>query len=420
MSTLGETLLTALLVSGLAACCLLLLPATPPRVRLAVAAAGLAAWIAPWGSIRVVLPAPSAAAPSLVEPLGTTAALAPALPPWLDLGFVFGAALAIGVLLFIGDCVALLRHERRWRANSRGGDHLRALLPVELARVPAEIRIVERSAVAAASGFVKPTIWIGDRYSGALLELTLVHEMWHVRARDPLWLALIAVVRRAYWWNPLVGHLARQAVLMIESTCDHRSAANVDKQSYIRELALLLLTGTARTPRLIATAHSASLDVQRLRLLDTALRLRVRDVALLAALGAAGAATAAAAIVERAAPLRAFAAASLETPIDALPATPAGRVLATLLRASNGGDTELLNEMLGAYTPQELPLPLPRDSGEARIVDILHSEPLRIEYLVENPASGRQYVGSIAVGGSTPARITESRIARTASATREP
>jgi hypothetical protein len=232
-----------------------------------------------------------------------------------------------------------------------------------------------------------------------------------VRARDPLWLAAIAAVRRAYWWNPLVGYLARQAVLMIESTCDHRCAADVDKQSYIRELALLLLAGAAPAPRLIATAHAANLDVQRLRLLGTTLLLRTRDIALLAALGAAGATTAAAAIVERAAPAQSAAAPLLEEPHDGLPATPAGRVLGTLLRAANGGDTEVVNDMLGAYTPQELPLPLPGASRESRIVDVLHSEPLRIEYVVESHLNGERYVGAIAVTDSASARIVESRLA---------
>jgi hypothetical protein len=48
MSALGETLVTALLLSGLAACCLVLLPHTP-QIRFGVAVAGLAAWVVPWG-----------------------------------------------------------------------------------------------------------------------------------------------------------------------------------------------------------------------------------------------------------------------------------------------------------------------------------------------------------------------------------
>ena len=56
MSALVESLLTAFALSGLAAGCLVLLPRAPPRLRFAVAAAGLAAWLVPWGSIRIVCP----------------------------------------------------------------------------------------------------------------------------------------------------------------------------------------------------------------------------------------------------------------------------------------------------------------------------------------------------------------------------
>ena len=76
MSAVGETLATALFLSGLAACCLVLLPRTPPQIRFSVAVAGLAAWVVPWGWIHFALPSSSAAAP-LVEWLGTTQAVAP-------------------------------------------------------------------------------------------------------------------------------------------------------------------------------------------------------------------------------------------------------------------------------------------------------------------------------------------------------
>jgi len=78
VSALVETLVTALVLSGLAACCLALLPRTPPQVRFGVAVLGLAVWLVPWGAIRIALPSSSAAAP-LAEWLG--AAQASALLP---------------------------------------------------------------------------------------------------------------------------------------------------------------------------------------------------------------------------------------------------------------------------------------------------------------------------------------------------
>ena len=405
MSALVETFATALVVSTLAACCLALLPRTPPRVRFAIAAAGLAAWVVPWGALHFALPSSSTAAP-LVEWLGAARASPPPAGARLDasaiLSAVVIAAFLIGFVLFVRDCVALRRSLCGWRARSRCGEHLRALLPRELAAVAAEIRIVEGSAVAAASGLRKSTVWLGDRHTDAQRELALVHELWHVRARDPVWVALIAAVRRAYWWNPLVAHLARQAMLMIESTCDHRCAAQLGKSHYMSQLASLLLAGTAPAPRLVATISAANIDVQRLRLLGEPLRLRARDFALVVALAASATAAAAAAVVERSAPLVLGAPAGSE-----LPAPPAGRALASVLRAANAGDSALLAELLGAYTPQELRLPLPHASGDARVVEVLRSEPLRIEYVVESRGSGARYVGAIEVADPASARITE-------------
>jgi beta-lactamase regulating signal transducer with metallopeptidase domain len=307
VSPLVETLVTAAVLSGLAATCLQLLPQAPPRLKFAVAAAGLAAWLAPWGSIRIALPADALPA-QLVAPLAdilvvAAEAVTPPIQPWVDAGtllaLVLTAASLGGLVLFVGDCLALRRCVRRWRANSRQADELRALLPPELEAVAAEIRVVANSNVAAASGYLEPTVWIGDRYTGERLRLTLVHELWHVRGHDPLWLALLAAVRRAYWWNPLVAYLARQAILMIESICDHRSAKHFDQSRYAAELAALLLADAAPAPRLLATMQAASLNVQRVRLLHTQLRLRTRDLVLVATLGASAAATAMANVVER-------------------------------------------------------------------------------------------------------------------------
>jgi beta-lactamase regulating signal transducer with metallopeptidase domain len=267
--------------------------------------------------------------------------------PWSDVSTVLTVTLAtatlIGLALFVRDCLALRRGMRRWLAHSRPADELRQLLPRELARTPARIRLVADSTVAATSGCLLPTIWIGDRFAGERLRLIVIHEMSHASARDPLWIALIAAVRRAYWWNPLVAHLARQAVLMIESTCDHRSAAHFDKPRYVAELASLVLTIAAPPPAMIAAAHAANLDVQRLRLLRTTLRLRARDVVVVAALGAGAAATAMIDVVAReAGPL------ALGPP--ATPSSGAPRAVAVAV-----DQAAVLDEWLStyAYTPQQ-------------------------------------------------------------------
>ena len=350
MNPLLETLLTALVLSALAAGCLALLPQAPPRLRFAVAAAGLSAWLVPWGAIDIALPAgavPSFTAP-LTEALRTAAQLG-SLPVGLELdvagllGSLFAAASLVGIVLFVGDCLALERSVRAWRAASRPGDDLRTLLPPELTAVPAEIRIVANSRVAAASGLRRPTIWIGDHYTGEQRRLVVVHEMWHVRGRDPLWIALLSAVRRLYWWNPLVAHFARHASLMIESTCDHRSAAHFDKPRYISELASLVLAAATPAQRLIATARTGNLDVERLRLLGTSLRLRARDVAVLAAFSVSAAATAMCNVVELDAPL------ARETSSSAVFAGASAAARFASPRSPVAHDSDLLDDSLRAY-----------------------------------------------------------------------
>jgi hypothetical protein len=141
--------------------------------------------------------------------------------------------------------------------------------------------------------------------------------------------------------------------------------------------------------------------VQRLKLLGQPLTLRSRDLALLVAVALLGAGAAVAAVVERTP--------SGPAPLGiTLPETPAGHALSALLGAANGGDSELLVELLGAYTPQELPMPLP-SSPSVRIVELRASSPLSIAYVVES-ANGARYVGELAVSVSATNEITATRL----------
>jgi hypothetical protein len=301
------------------------------------------------------------------------------------LGYLLTAAFVVGLALFVRDCVALRRCLRSWHARSRCGEHLRALLPRELAAVAAKIRIVEGSAVAAASGVLEATVWLGDRHTEAQLKLSLVHELWHVRARDPAWVGLIAAVRRAYWWNPLVAYLARQAVLMIESTCDHRCAAELGKAHYVSQLATLLLAATAPAPRLVATIGTANADVQRLRLLGQPLRVRARDLGLLVALTASGTAAAAIAVVERSAPVAEAAPLGIDLPA-------AGRQRARCVAAPRTRATPLCSPSSSARTRTGVAATLRtlrRGAGRRRAAQ----RAAAIEYVVESRGAARDMSG---------------------------
>lgn len=414
MSWLFEMLVPALLVSVLAAVCLAMIPNGPPRLRLGVAFAGLAAWAVPWPLIKIPLAIPGLAVLSLswANPFLDTA---PVPGAWLG-GWTLlrpSGLLPVGMLaLFAPGFVWLMADGRSlgtlisgWRRRSSSGESLRALLPTPLGTTRAQIRIVRGTRVAAASGWLRPTIWIGDRFASEDdLRLALVHECWHIRRGDPLWIALVVVLRRAFWWNPLIAYLGGQAVLALESACDSLCAQSIGKHRYIERLAAMMLDRTpADTAVLLATARNPNFNVLRLQHLTSETYLRTRERALVAALALAT--------------VIGVGAQTLETPASkpawshvSVPQTPAGRALTALLGAFNRGEPELMNAYLGAYTPQEIDMPLHQWTNGLELLEIVNSERLSIEYLVEDQASGARKIGRLQVADAEPIVVTDSEL----------
>src|SRR5690606_2405548 len=116
-----------------------------------------------------------------------------------------------GLLRLVNDAVALRASLATWRKSSRSGEALRGALPPELRSVRASIRIVPGSTIAATSGWLRPVVWLGERLSERDREVALVHELCHVQRKDPLWITFVTALRRAYWWNPGVAWLCREA-----------------------------------------------------------------------------------------------------------------------------------------------------------------------------------------------------------------
>lgn len=255
MSAWLETWAVSALLCGLCVLGLAAMRDAPPRLRFYVAAAGLAAWLVPWAWIDIsfdssvalehVVPALAGGEPTLRAV--KAAAEAPGLERALTFAAWTAAALtALGLLLFARDCLRVRGTLRKWRSDSRCGEALRALLPAELRKTRAAIRVVPGSRTAAASGCLSPTIWVGELLEDERLRIALAHESWHVRSAAPLLLMLIAAVRRVYWWNPLVTKLASHAVLMMEAACDRRCARVLGRPRYAAGLAGIMLEATSR------------------------------------------------------------------------------------------------------------------------------------------------------------------------------
>ena len=379
VSALGETLLTALCLSGLAACCLVLLPRTPPRVRFAIAVAGLAAWVVPWGAIRIALPSSSrgrsparrmarrrrrrgaaAAAPSSTSARRS----ATPSPPRSSSASCCSCAIA----------------SRCGAACARGAPA--AGPPTICARccrasspdVAAEIRIVEGAPS-------RPHPACCGRRSGSATGTREAHRTLVARARD---------VARARARSVLARRdRGRAARVLVEPArrvprTPSRADDRVDLRPPLRRAVRQSRATGASSPRCCSPRRRPRRGSSRRRRGESR-----RATAALARRTAAPArprcradrarsprpaprrrrspSSSGRASVARSPPRRARARRSRR----GLPATPAGDALATLIRAANGGDSELLAELLGAYTPQELAAAATASPPNVRVVDVL-------------------------------------------------
>jgi hypothetical protein len=258
-------LLPALLISSCALIALHIARSAPPGVKLSLASIGFLAWLVPWSLISLLPKGFPLAA--IKQDIATAAEMVvPALfvPDWSWL-----VVFVPGLVWFAFDLIVYQATIDRWRRNSRCGEALRPYLPAGIAGKPDRIRIVDDSSVAAATGWFRPTIWIGDQVIDAgEQQIALAHEASHLRRGDPLWLMLIGLIARSFWFNPIVAALKRQAILAIESGCDEACARLLGRKLYRKTLAHLVLVGQVSTgPALAPALRSSKLDLMRLELL---------------------------------------------------------------------------------------------------------------------------------------------------------
>ncbi len=177
--------------------------------------------------------APTSAQGMEADPVEERASDAPsASGSWTErvasgLGLLWGAGAAIlliGLMVGIGRARRLIRGARpvsgrEWELQARSMARRVGL------RRPVPLRIAQRLGSPMAGGVVHPVVllppeaegWTGDRR-----EVVLLHELVHVRRRDPLRQILDRLVVALYWFHPLVRQAAREAASAREEACDRR------------------------------------------------------------------------------------------------------------------------------------------------------------------------------------------------------
>lgn len=86
-----------------------------------------------------------------------------------------------------------------------------------------EVRITDAVASPCAFGLFRPRILMPTRLAGAsdaVIDAMAAHELAHIRAGDPCWLAVARLTCALHWFNPLVWALDRRHREIIETVCD--------------------------------------------------------------------------------------------------------------------------------------------------------------------------------------------------------
>jgi hypothetical protein len=294
MSSILSMLLPATVASAAAALALALSSGAPPRWRLAVATAGMLAWVIPWPFLVLpLMPSDASIAAKWVGDmaqgftnlgLDSSAGMAKRLLADQQVSsFAWRPAVALamvllpGMWMFVTDIFRYRRNLARLNRESVGGEQLRNLLPTALRTVPHAIRIVPCSQIAAATGLLRGTIWIGQGLNGhSYLNAALLHECLHIARKDTLALLAVTLVKRLYFWNPMVRYFAGRIELFIEAACDEDCARFLGRIEYRNSLARLILDSeSARTMVFGSAIKTGNQDVERVAALSTVPRVHV-------------------------------------------------------------------------------------------------------------------------------------------------
>jgi beta-lactamase regulating signal transducer with metallopeptidase domain len=96
-------------------------------------------------------------------------------------------------------------------------------------RRPPEVRVVHAPCGPAVLGWWRPVIVLPLSLIGSAsptqLEHVLLHELTHIKRRDPLWSAFCHAVQIVYWFHPVVWIARRRLATLREMCCDEDVAA---------------------------------------------------------------------------------------------------------------------------------------------------------------------------------------------------
>ena len=203
----------------------------------------------------------------------------PELSVSLLLLMIWAAGTTVSLAALAGSMLRVARLRRTTVRVTTGPCVLavqRAAARLRMRRVPA-VHVGDERVMPMVWGLFRPVLLLptgAARWSSTRLDSVLMHELAHIRRRDPLTQFIAELARAVYWFNPLVWLAAQRLYLEREHACDDVVLnAGTRPSEYAGELLELVRSlRTTRTTAMaaIAMARPAQLKVRLTAVLDEA------------------------------------------------------------------------------------------------------------------------------------------------------
>ena len=226
------------------------LRSAPARWRLRVALVALIATTLPWTLLRT-MPIPftegstvgdvlSSIAPFGVPDVTSVASIAAAAEWEFPLATLLWAASGFGLAAFMGLALRQRWLHRGWHEIAEDGDYLFEEMP-EPVGWDCRIRILPGSANTGTSGFLRPTLWIGEQHvEDERCSVVLLHLLMHMQRRHAFIAAALTFIRCVLWWQPFVWLWTWITRRGMEYDCDEACADLLGHDNYRKALASFL------------------------------------------------------------------------------------------------------------------------------------------------------------------------------------
>ena len=173
-------------------------------------------------------------------------------------------------------CARSLRARRLWRRLLASAQHLSpqalrghgAFSAAQLNEIAQRKLVVLRTDAAISPmliGVRRPHLLLPAHLDALTKEqqhMIIAHELHHLRVRDPLCLAIAAILQTVFWFSPALRWMARQMTWALELHCDQHVLAGRPQQQRKQYAAALLQQWTAFTPAGAAAFGGATITAR--------------------------------------------------------------------------------------------------------------------------------------------------------------